>query len=235
MHGFFLYRFLGIWFPMKKGLTKRRARTIIALIWMMACIIILPWALVFDLVNDEAGRNFCVEVWPPYVDGDVYFLVGNLLLCYLLPLSGISLCYALIWFRVMQRKIPRETASIASVKKIHRKARFGVLKMLMVVILVFLLSWLPLYVIFTLVKFGPQLEWEKSLYAIIAPLAQWLGSSNSCINPILYTFLNAKFRRAFLAISPCKHIPRKPPPLQRRLAIKSTYNARKNLGGVTGV
>ena len=201
----------------------------------MACIVILPWALVFDLV-DDAGEIFCVEVWPDHVDGDLYFLVGNLLLCYLLPLSGISLCYTLIWFRVLQRKIPRDTASVASVKKIHRKARFGVLKMLMVVILVFLLSWLPLYVIFTRIKFGPQLElWEQSLYSIITPLAQWLGSSNSCINPILYTFLNAKFRRAFLAISPCRHIPRKPPPLQRRLAIKSTYNVRKNLGSVTGV
>lgn len=29
---------------------------------------------------------------------------------------------------------------------------------------------------------------------IIAPVAQWLGASNSCVNPILYFFFNAKFR-----------------------------------------
>ena len=225
-----LCRFLGIWFPMKKGLTRGRARIIIVLIWMMACIVILPWALVFDLV-EQAGQTFCVEIWPSYADGDLYFLVGNLLLCYLLPLTCIFLCYSLILFRVMQRKVLRENASITGVKRIHREARYGVLKMLVVVILAFLLSWLPLYVIFTRIKFGPQLDWEHSFYAIIAPLAQWLSSSNSCINPILYGFLNAKFRQAFLDVSPWGRRPRKSPVLQKRLAFKLMYNVRKPVGG----
>ncbi|CAG7722979.1 unnamed protein product [Allacma fusca] len=235
-----LDKFLGIWFPMKKGMAKRRARIIIGLIWVIASVVILPWALVFDLVEvgDSSAVTYCVEVWPAEVNGDLYFLLGNLLACYLLPLGGISLCYALIWFRVIQRKVPKETASVANVKKIHRKTKLGVLKMLMVVILVFLLSWLPLYVIFTRIKFCKNLEeWEERLYSIATPLAQWLGSSNSCINPILYTFLNAKFRRAFLTISPCRRAQKKVPTLQRRHAIKSSYHVRKHVsfGGVTGV
>ncbi len=31
----------------------------------------------------------------------------------------------------------------------------------------------------------------------ITPLAQWLGASNSCVNPMLYFFFNAKFRAYF--------------------------------------
>lgn len=38
------------------------------------------------------------------------------------------------------------------------------------------------------------------MLAIVAPMAQWLGSSNSCINPILYAFFNKKYRNGFLAI-----------------------------------
>uniref|UniRef100_A0A1A9UJU3 G-protein coupled receptors family 1 profile domain-containing protein n=1 Tax=Glossina austeni TaxID=7395 RepID=A0A1A9UJU3_GLOAU len=34
----------------------------------------------------------------------------------------------------------------------------------------------------------------------VTPFAQWLGSSNSCINPILYAFFNKKYRRGFAAI-----------------------------------
>lgn len=35
---------------------------------------------------------------------------------------------------------------------------------------------------------------------VATPIAQWLGSSNSCINPILYAFFNKKYRRGFAAI-----------------------------------
>lgn len=31
----------------------------------------------------------------------------------------------------------------------------------------------------------------------ILPIAQWLGAANSCINPILYAFMNRKFRAGF--------------------------------------
>lgn len=40
----------------------------------------------------------------------------------------------------------------------------------------------------------------KEVITLMIPIAQWLGSSNSCINPILYAFFNNKFRRGFVAI-----------------------------------
>lgn len=48
---------------------------------------------------------------------------------------------------------------------------------------------------------GGELSQEESeiLYKV-TPFAQWLGSSNSCINPILYAFFNKKYRRGFAAI-----------------------------------
>ncbi len=71
--------------------------------------------------------------------------------------------------------------------------------MLLVVVVLFAMSWLPLYAIFTRVKCGPQpiSDLEDKIIRTIMPIAQWLGSSNSCINPILYAFFNKKYRSGF--------------------------------------
>lgn len=37
----------------------------------------------------------------------------------------------------------------------------------------------------------------QTLILGVLPVAQWLGAANSCINPILYAFMNRKFRAGF--------------------------------------
>jgi neuropeptide FF receptor 2 len=194
-----------IWFPLGGGFTRRKARGIIFLIWVISCTIAIPWALYFELISPDPknhpGMDFCLERWPEGLNGDLYFLIGNLLFCYLLPLTVISICYLLIWLRVTYRNVP--TDSVAALQKIHHKAKMGVLKMLIVVVLVFLLSWLPLYILFARIKLGNGLSpWEENIFAIATPMAQWLGSSNSALNPVIYAALNVKFRRAFLSLLP---------------------------------
>lgn len=78
------------------------------------------------------------------------------------------------------------------------RSKMKVIKMLLLVVVLFAMSWLPLYAILTRVKFGPPpSEWEWELIRTSIPMAQCLGSSNSCINPILYAFFNKKYRTGF--------------------------------------
>lgn len=196
-------RFLAIWWPLKCQITKRRARMMIVVIWFIALTMTSPWLLFFDLVSiydDDPDLRLCLETWPHPEDGSLFFLIGNLTLCYVLPMILISLCYILIWIKVWRRHIPTDTKD-AQMERIQQKSKVKVVKMLVVVVILFVLSWLPLYVIFAVIKLGGDVaEREDEILPIATPIAQWLGASNSCINPILYAFFNKKYRRGFIAI-----------------------------------
>lgn len=163
----------------------------------------IPWALFFDLVNiysDAPDIQLCVEVWPDSLDGSLFFLIANMVFCYFLPMGLIMLCYVLIYIKVWRRNIPTDTKD-AQMERMQQKSKVKVVKMLVAVVILFVLSWLPLYAIFARIKLGGEIEpWEEEILVIVTPIAQWLGASNSCINPILYAFFNKKFRRGFVAI-----------------------------------
>lgn len=191
-------------------------------IWVIALLSTIPWALFFELVPifPEAPEvMLCIEIWPPGLDGALYFLLANLIACYLLPMVLITLCYVLIWIKVWKRSIPGDSKD-AQMDRMQQKSKIKVVKMLIAVVILFVLSWLPLYIIFARIKFGNSFPSacviencidkslagkviepkEEEFLQIATPIAQWLGSSNSCINPILYAFFNKKYRRGFVAI-----------------------------------
>ncbi|XP_055323888.1 neuropeptide SIFamide receptor-like [Sitodiplosis mosellana] len=198
-------RFLAIWWPLKLQLSKKRARIMIGCIWIVALGSTIPWALFFQLVplyqDSDIDIMLCREVWPPGLDGSMYFLIANVFACYLVPMSLISLCYILIWYKVSKRSIPGDSKD-AQMDRMQQKSKIKVVKMLIAVVILFVLSWLPLYLIFARIKFGnPEMTTsEEEFLQIVTPIAQWLGSSNSCINPCLYAFFNKKYRRGFVAI-----------------------------------
>lgn len=172
-------------------------------IWIVAFVSTIPWALFFDLVDafeDVPNIKICVEVWPEGTNGTLYFILANLVACYILPMLLISLCYILIWIKVWRRSIPGDTRD-AQMDRMQQKSKVKVVKMLVAVVILIVVSWLPLYLIFARIKFGgPMNSYEEEIFQIATPIAQWLGSSNSCINPVLYAFFNKKYRRGFKAI-----------------------------------
>lgn len=121
---------------------------------------------------DRPDIEMCLEQWPSRQKEKCYFFFGNLLACYVMPMMIIMICYSLIWFKVSarccvdlelqlipicpqvsHRDIPGETKD-AQKDRIQQQSKIKVVKMLALVVFLFVLSWLPLYSVFSYYKLG---------------------------------------------------------------------------------
>jgi len=161
-----------------------------------------PWAVFYqqdDISTPNQTMYECHQVWPSITQEKGYFLGVVFLTCYILPLILISVCYILIGLRVCNRKAP----GVANTSEVIYRSKVKVLKMLIVIMILFTLSWLPLYAVQIRLYFGPPIDHKdpslefKIISKFLWPVFQWLGSSNSCVNPILYCFFSKKFRHGF--------------------------------------
>ncbi|XP_078731470.1 neuropeptide FF receptor 1 [Lampetra fluviatilis] len=80
------------------------------------------------------------------------------------------------------------------------RRRVKVIKMLIIVAMLFMLSWLPLWTVMMLVDYANLSPWDLAfLNMYVYPVAHWLAFFNSSVNPIVYGYFNENFRRGFQA------------------------------------
>ncbi|XP_039948855.1 RYamide receptor-like [Bactrocera tryoni] len=70
--------------------------------------------------------------------------------------------------------------------------------MMVMVVIVFTMCWLPFNVLVILLNDDAFKIWEPLPYFWFA--FHWLAMSHSCYNPIIYCYMNARFRGGFLQI-----------------------------------
>ena len=134
-------------------------------------------------------------------------------------------CYALICRRVWRRQIPGSESAVPA--GLHgnsqlRKSKIRALRMVAIVVAAFALSWLPLYLTFSRLKFYTDLsETEHEFWRVFVPIAQWMSSANSCVNPVLYHFLDPRFRTQFRQLLSGNASANEPPPLVRQVPLRA--------------
>lgn len=169
--------------------------------------------IVFGSSNDTHPFYWCRENWPNQEMRRIYttVLFANI---YLAPLSLIVIMYVRIGFTLSKSSLPvmrsSRTASEeglgnnkkSSIEGRHNisKKKTRVIMMLLVVALLFILSWLPLWTLMMLSDYASLTEHQYRVINIyVYPFAHWLAFFNSSVNPIIYGFFNENFRRGFQA------------------------------------
>ena len=163
-------------------------------------ILFLPWIFAYQhLTFNVQGHDFtiCTAEWPSDKWNKIYTILWVFTLCYILPLVIIATFYTLIGLRVYKQKV-RGVCGQAQVN--IRKRKLRLFRMLLVVVVVFFFSWLPLYSLELFYLLHPTNSYKEQLDKFFKPVAQWLGASNSCINPVIYIIYSRKMRDSVNAI-----------------------------------
>ncbi|XP_072267646.1 galanin receptor type 1 [Pyxicephalus adspersus] len=172
---------------------SRNAMLGVILIWILSIAMASPIAYNQRLIYRGNNQTFCWEFWPVLKHKKIY-VVCTFVFGYLLPLLLISFCYAKVLNHLHKKLRNMSKKSEASKKKTAQTV--------LVVVVVFGISWLPHHVICLWVEFGDFPLTQASFVFRIT--AHCLAYSNSSVNPIIYAFLSENFRKAYKQVFKCQ-------------------------------
>lgn len=181
-------RYLAVVHPMKSAKWRKPqvAKILNAMMWLVSFLIALPVTF-FSKIQE--GFNSCNITWPdPYNLWSNVFILYTAILGFFGPLMVICMCYLFLVIRV------RSAGARAGLTKL-RKSERKVTRMVVIIVLVFVLCWLPFFTtnIVNLAYTIPENNATATIYFILVILTY----VNSCANPILYGFLSNNFKQSF--------------------------------------
>ncbi|NP_001121533.1 galanin receptor type 1-like [Gallus gallus] len=177
--------------------SKRNAVLGVGVIWLLSLLIAIPVAQHQALMSGHQqapNSSFCWENWAEGSTAKQTYKVMILLVGYLLPLVLITCCYAKVLHHLHTK--------VKNISKKSERSKKKTAQTVLLVVAVFLLSWLPHHIITMWAEFGHfPLNNISFTFRIIS---HCLAYGNSCINPILYAFLSENFRKACQQAFHCK-------------------------------
>uniref|UniRef100_A0A3P8VJA4 Neuropeptide Y receptor Y4 n=2 Tax=Cynoglossus semilaevis TaxID=244447 RepID=A0A3P8VJA4_CYNSE len=133
----------------------------------------------------------CLEHWPSQQHRLAY-TTWLLLFQYCGPLLLVLLCYIRVFVRLRHRKEMLDRTRALESQRMNHSRRINI--MLVALITAFALCWLPL-TIFNVVSDWNQEALPVCHHNLLFSLCHLLAMSSTCINPIIYGFLNYNFRQ----------------------------------------
>ncbi|XP_062850132.1 somatostatin receptor type 1 [Trichomycterus rosablanca] len=181
-------RYIAVVHPIKAARYRRPtvAKVVNVCVWGLSLLVILPIIIFADTVPAEDGGVDCNFQWPGSTWSEA-FVVYTFLLGFLLPVAAICLCYCLIVVRM--RAVGLKAGWMQ-----RRRSEKKITRMVLLVVTVFVLCWMPFYIVQLISVFRQPPD------PMVTQLFLILSYANSGANPILYGFVSDNFRRSFQRI-----------------------------------
>ncbi|NWR53891.1 GPR19 protein, partial [Bucorvus abyssinicus] len=177
-------RFYTIVYPLSFKVSREKAKKMILASCLLATLLASPAFLFYGSNSSDHCNFFLPTSWQGAVYG-----IFQLSVVFLVP----SILMILFYQKVIKYiwRIGTDGRTVRRTMNIVPRTKVKTIKMFLMLNSVFLLSWLPFYVV---QLWHPQeSNYRKSSLAFLA--ITWISFSSSAAKPILYALYNANFRR----------------------------------------
>ncbi|KAK2162847.1 hypothetical protein LSH36_90g01011 [Paralvinella palmiformis] len=188
-------RYILIVFPLRRRMTITMAMLLVVAIAVVSTAVASPIAIYAEyseFIDPSLNINWriCGEKWPTRGHRRLY-TISTLALQYFVPLIIIAILYYFIFEKVRER--------LRTVRSGSSSRKNKTTKMLVAVVTIFAISWTPFHLFALITEFSPDLVKGK-YYKFGDGMLRVVAMSSSCLNPLLYGWLNDNYRNAFLSI-----------------------------------
>lgn len=185
-------RYLAIVYPFTRYITRKRAKLLIAVIWIVGAFMNAP--LLYAMNVDE--YDYCIEIWEPHFDTNkatIDYTIVIFVFLYVLPLMLITFLYSAL--------IKELWRSVQSTKTVAYNENKAVLKMLVTIIVIFAVCWLPIHVTLFYVYFSNDSNTQRcGINPVVYFIGWFMGHVNCSINPIIYFSFNERFQQELIKL-----------------------------------
>lgn len=196
-----VHRYVGICYPIK-ALTlvkSRHAHMVCGMVWVVVTACLVP-NLIFVTTSRRDNDTLChdttrQESFKKYVD----YSSAVMVLLFGIPFFVIMVCYCL-----MARTLCRPRQGLTSSRRCN-SSRQKSIKLIIVVLVVFAVSFVPFHITRTLYYAARVLKLKCETLNIINftyKITRPLASVNSCIDPILYFLAGDHYRSKLMSVLP---------------------------------
>lgn len=203
-----VHRYVGICHPIRslRWVKTRHARLVCLGVWLTVAACLVP-NLVFVTISTRGNDTLCHDTTKPEeFDHYVHYSSSVMVLLFGIPFLVIVACYCLMAKRLLQpHTLDSGKGRVPSYKRRSTK-------MIVIVLVVFAVSFLPFHVTRTVYYASRLLQADCATLNIVNvtyKVTRPLASANSCIDPILYFLAGdtyrGRLRRAWVKMPSAKH------------------------------
>lgn len=176
----------------KRYFTELTAKLLLLLAWTIAVIMNL-----FSIIVLHAEPGVCVVEWK--VNSNVRDIIGIMvfIISFFIPLSLMFVAYTRMFSSLRNRErrlngIDENARNKSRNRIISHRIRKNIITMLFIVVCTFTICWAPDQTCYLLMNLEVKsFDYENS---VVYPYFVMLAISNSCANPVIYSFKNKLFK-----------------------------------------